>query len=135
MICLILGLGCGRMGDPTPRPRAVPRACSAQWIDLRTLEVRLPSNDVNGEELVGVEKVRVYFLPVGLAQPSAQEVLSRGEVILEKRRPDLPSPGKTLRLDLKEIIRSAGWIVVTSVRIGNVLGTPSEVIPWLDPAI
>jgi hypothetical protein len=106
-----------------------------RWIDLRALEVRLPSSDINGEELVGVEMVRVYFLPVGIAQPSSLEVVTKGEVILEKRRPDLPSPGRSLRLDLKEISRPAGWIVVTSVRVGNVVGAPSEVIPWLDPVI
>ena len=45
MICLTLalgGAGCGRKGDPTPRPRAEPGPCAAQWLDLRTLEVRLP---------------------------------------------------------------------------------------------
>jgi hypothetical protein len=138
MICLTLaltGVGCGRKGDPLPRSRAGPRACLVQWLDLRTLEVRLPSEDVRGEELVGVEKVRVYFLPVGLAQPGSSEVMARGEVILEKRRPDLPSPGEALRLDLKEISRPAGWIVVSSVRIGEVVGAPSEVLPWLDPVI
>ena len=138
MICLTLalgGLGCGRKGDPIPRPRAGPRACSAQWTELRTLEVKLPSQDANGGKLVGVEMVRVYFLPLDFAQPSSQDVLSKGEVILEKRRPDLPLPGKSLRLDLKEVSRPAGWIVVTSVRVGNVIGAPSEVIPWLDPAI
>jgi hypothetical protein len=82
-----------------------------------------------------VEQVRVYFLPVGLAQPSSQDVLAKGEVILERRRPDLPAPGGSLVLDLKEISRPAGWIVVTSVRVGNVVGAPSEVIPWLEPAI
>ena len=138
MICLTLafgGLGCGRKGDPIPRPRADPRACVVQQIDLRTLQVKLPSADVNGEELVGVEMIRVYFLPIGFVQPSSQDVLAKGEVILERRRPDLPSPGKSLRLDLKEIIRPAGWIVVTSVRVGNVVGAPSDVIPWLDPVI
>ena len=138
MLCLslaLVGFGCGRKGDPIPRPRALPSACVAQWIDLRTIEVKLPTKDVRGENLVGVEMVRVYFLPVGLAQPSSQEVMTRGEVILEKRRPDLPSPGNSLRLKLKEISRPAGWIVVTSVRVGNVVGAPSEVLPWLDPAI
>ena len=138
MLCLslaLVGFGCGRKGDPIPRPRALPSACVAQWIDLRTIEVKLPTKDVRGENLVGVEMVRVYFLPVGLAQPSSQEVMTKGEVILEKRRPDLPSPGNSLRLKLKEISRPAGWIVVTSVRVGNVVGAPSEVLPWLDPAI
>lgn len=138
MICLTLALGwagCGRKGDPIPRPRAEPGPCQARWIDLRTLDVRLPSADVRGEELVGVERVRVYFLPVGLAQPTAMDVLTLGEIILEKRRPDLPSPGQALRLDLKNVRRPAGWIVVSTVRVGNVIGRPSDVLPWLDPAI
>jgi len=138
MICLTLalgGAGCGRKGDPIPRPRAEPGPCQAHWIDLRTLDVRLPATDVKGEELVGVERVRVYFLPVGLAQPSSMDVLAQGEIVLEKRRPDLPSPGQALRLDLKDVRRPAGWIVVSTVRVGNVVGRPSEVLPWLDPAI
>lgn len=84
---------------------------------------------------MGVERVRVYFLPVGSAKPSASEVLSRGEVILERRRPDLPDPGQTLVLDLTEVVRPPGWIVVVSVRVGEVAGVPSEVLTWLDPLI
>jgi len=139
IICLALaiggGVGCGRKGDPIPRPRAEPRACSVQRLDLRILAVKLPTEDIHGNPLVGVEQVRVYFLPVGQSQPSSQDVLAKGEVILERRRPDLPAPGESLTLDLKEISRPSGWIVVTAVRVGNVLGTPSEVIPWLEPAI
>jgi len=138
MICLTLvlgGAGCGRKGDPIPRARAEPGPCRAQWIGLRILEVRLPSEDIKGGKLVGVEKVRVYFLPVGLAQPASMDVLSQGEVVLEKRRPDLPAPGQTLRLDLKDVRRPAGWVVVSTIRVGDVVGRPSEVLPWLDPAI
>lgn len=138
MICLTLALGagaCGRKGDPIPRPRAEPSACFVQWLNLRTLEVRLPAQDIHGEDLAGVEKVRVYFLPLGFAQPSSLDVLSKGEVILERRRPDLPKPGNVLRLDLRDVSRPAGWIVVTAVRVGNVVGTPSEVLAWLNPSI
>lgn len=138
MICLTLALGagaCGRKGDPIPRPRAEPGICLARWIDLRTLEVRLPAQDIRGEDLAGVEKVRVYFLPLGFAQPTSLEVLTRGEVILEKRRPDLPAPGSILRLDLRDVSRPAGWIIVAAVRGGNVVGAPSDVQPWLNPAI
>ena len=138
MLCLVLflgGVGCGRKGDPIPRPRAQAGACFAQWLKLRVLDVRLPVADIRGEELLGVEMLRVYFLPVGLVQPSSLDVMTKGEVILERRRPDLPSPGKSLRLDLGEVKRPAGWLVVTAVRVGNVVGAPSEVLPWLDPAI
>jgi hypothetical protein len=138
MICLTLalgGLGCGRKGDPIPRPRAAPGACIARWASLRTLEITLPLQDSQGDELVGVERVRVYFLPLGTSQPTAQDVMTKGEVILEKRRPDLPDPGKSLRLELKAVTRSAGWIVVTAVRVGDVVGAPSEVLVWLNPEI
>ncbi len=126
---------CGRKGDPVPRPRTAPQATEARWRDLRTLEVTLPSRDISGSDLVGVEAVRVYYVPVGAARPTAQEVLARNEVVLEKRRPDLPAPGKALVLDLANFQRPAGWIVVVAVRVGNVVGQPSEVLPWLDPAL
>jgi hypothetical protein len=138
MICLTLvagALGCGRKGNPNPRPRAAPGVCGVRWSNLRILEVSLPSQDVRGEDLVGVEQVRVYFLPLGVSRPTPSEVISRGEVLLEKRRPDLPDPGQKLLLDMKEISRPAGWITVVSVRLGNVVGVPSEVLVWLDPAI
>jgi hypothetical protein len=83
---------------------------------------------------VGVEKVRIFYLPLGFSRPSAQEVLARGDVVLEQSRPDLPSPGGTLRLDLRQVGRKPGWIVAAALRVGNVLGAPSEPLPWLDPA-
>jgi hypothetical protein len=129
------GLACGRKGDPIPRPRAEPKICVAQWATLRRVDVRLPLQDIRDHDLVGVEKVRVYYLPLGTVRPSPQEMLSRGELIFERRRPDLPSPGVSLSLDLKEISRPAGWIVVTAVRVGDILGVPSDVLPWLDPAL
>jgi len=132
---VLAGSACGRKGDPIPRPRAEPRISSAQWLGLRTVEVVLPQKDVKDRDLVGLEKVRVYYLPLGTARPTPQEVLIQGELILERRRPDLPSPGKKLTLDLKEISRPAGWIVITSVRVGDILGVPSEVLPWMDPAL
>jgi len=133
---LALGIsGCGKKGDPIPRPRAEPRICEAQWASLRKLAVRLPLQDIRGNDLVGLERVRVYYVPLGTTRPSSQEVLTKGELIYERRRPDLPSPGKQLNLDLAQISRPAGWIVVTAVRVGDILGVPSEVLPWLDPAL
>ncbi len=98
------------------------------------LEITLPRQDLHGASLVGLEAVRVYHLPLGSARPSPAEVLAKGEVVLEQRRPDLPSPGKTFYMNLKDIGRPAGWIVVTAVRAGNVVGAPSEALPWLHPA-
>ena len=128
------GLGCGRKGDPIPRTRTAPAACTAQWAGLRILAVRLPTRDVRGGRLVGLEKVRIYYLPLGYARPTGEEVLTRGQVVLERSRPDLPSPGETLDMNLNEIGRPAGWLVAIAVRVGDVVGAPSEPVAWLDPA-
>ncbi|HEX7553384.1 MAG TPA: hypothetical protein VF378_07505 [Geothrix sp.] len=130
-----LTVHCGRKGDPIPRPRAAALAVEVHQEGLRKIRLVLPSKDVHGDNLVGVEIVRVLFLPLGLAKPTPEEVFSRGEVVLERRRPDLPGPGKSLELDLKSLQRPRGWIVVVAVRLGNVAGRPSEVLPWLDPAL
>ena len=135
-VTLVILLGaCGRKGDPVPRPRARPAACEAQWKDLRLLEVRLPRQDVQGGPLVGIEKLRLVYLPLGHARPSAGEVLARGEEIQERRRPDLPRPGQALHLNLRDLGRPAGWMVVVAVRVGDVVGEPSEPLAWLDPRI
>lgn len=102
---------------------------------LRRVRLVLPTADMNGAPLVGVELVRVVYLPLGLVKPTADEVFSRGEVVLERRRPDLPGPGEPLLLDLRSLQRPPGWIVVVAVRLGDVAGRPSEVLPWMDPAL
>ncbi len=138
LVSIPLGLGsitCARKGDPIPRPRIEAQACLARWEAFRILEVTLPTADIKGNSLVGLEAVRVYHLPLGSARPSSAEVLARGEVVLEERRPDLPSPGRSFSMDLKAIGRPSGWIVVAAVRTGNVVGAPSETLPWLHPAI
>jgi len=129
-----LAVHCGRKGDPVPRPRAAAQAMEARLEGLRQVRLVLPTADVTGDSLVGVEVVRVLYLPLELAKPTPQEVFSRGEVVLERRRPDLPGPGETLLMDLKSLQRPRGWIVVVAVRLGNVAGRPSEVLPWMDPA-
>ena len=133
-LCL-LPTACGRKGDPIPGTRTAPAACGVHWASHRILEVRLPAHDVLGGALVGVEKVRVYYLPLGPARPSPETILGRGQVVLERSRPALPAPGDTLRLDLNQIGRPAGWLTVVAVRVGDVIGAPSETLPWLDPAI
>jgi hypothetical protein len=102
---------------------------------LRKVRLALPSKDVHGDDLAGVEILRVLYLPLGLAKPTPEEVFSRGEVVLERRRPDLPGPGETLVMDLDSLQRPRGWLVIVAVRLGNVAGRPSEVVPWLDPAL
>lgn len=133
-LCLLTA-HCGRKGDPIPRPRAAAQAVEVRLEGLRRIHVVLPFSDVNGQALVGVEIVRVLFLPLGLAKPTPEEVFARGEVVLERRRPDLPGPGQSLELDLTSLQRPRGWIVIVAVRLGNVPGHPSEVLPWLDPAL
>ena len=130
-----LTVHCGRKGDPIPRPRAAAMAVEVHQESLRTVRLVLPSKDVHGDDLVGVEIVRVLFLPLGLAKPTPEEVFNRGEVVLERRRPDLPGPGQSLVMDLASLQRPRGWLVVVAVRLGNVAGRPSEVLPWLDPAL
>ncbi len=126
---------CGRKGDPIPRPRAEPQAPEAHWVALRTLDVILPERDARGETLVGLEQVRIFYLPVGGIKPGARDVLMKGEVVMERRRPNLPEPGKTLRIDLSSLNRPQGWIVVVAVRVGDVTGPPSDTLAWLDPAL
>ena len=128
-------IGCGRKGDPLPRPRAATQAAQTRLLGLRRLEIILPTQDAKGASLVGVELIRVLYLPLGLVRPTPEEVFSRGEVVLERRRPDLPAPGGSLEMDLTTLQRPAGWLVVVPVRLGDVPGRPSEVIPWLDPAL
>ena len=132
VLCLA-ALACGRKGDPIPRPRTAPAACAIRWVGSRTLEVRLPGRDALGGRLVGLEKVRIYYLPLGYVRPSGAEVLARGQVVMERARPNLPDPGETLQLDLQQIGRPAGWLAATALRVGDVLGAPSEPVPWLDP--
>lgn len=131
----LLTVHCGRKGDPIPRPRAAARPMEARLEGLRKVRLVLPSADVNGQALIGVELVRVIYLPLGLVRPTAEEVFSRGEVVLERRRPDLPGPGETLLMDLTSLQRPPGWIVVVAVRLGDVAGRPSDVLPWMDPAL
>ncbi|HJV23187.1 MAG TPA: hypothetical protein VJ570_10835, partial [Holophagaceae bacterium] len=85
-------LGCGRKGDPIPRLRRPAEAPKARWKALRQLEVTLPTRDSGGDSLVGLEQVRLLWMPLGLSRPSSQELFLRGEVVLERRRPDLPAP-------------------------------------------
>lgn len=131
----LLAVDCGRKGDPLPRPRIAAQAMEVRLEGLRQVRLVLPSADVKGNPLGGVDLVRVLYLPLGLAKPAPDEVFSRGEVVLERRRPDLPGPGVALVMDLKSLQRPQGWIVVVAVRLGNVVGRPSEVLPWMDPAL
>lgn len=131
----VSAIHCGRKGDPIPRPRAAALPMEASLEGLRKVRLVLPTADVKGDALVGVELVRVIYLPLGLTKPTPEEVFNRGEVVLERRRPDLPGSGQALVMDLKSLQRPQGWIVVVAVRLGNVAGRPSEVLPWMDPAL
>lgn len=124
---------CGRKGDPVPRPRALPAPCAVQALSLRRLSVTLPAKDIAGADLTGIERVRVYYLALGAALPAAADVVAKGEVVLERSRPDLPGPGGRVDLDLAGFRRPRGWLVVVAVRVGEVLGDPGVVQPWLDP--
>ena len=131
----VVAIHCGRKGDPVPRPRAAAQAMEVHLDALRKLRMVLPLVDAKGDSLVGIEIVRVIYLPLGLAKPTPEEVFTRGEVVMERRRPDLPGPGGTFVMDLGTLQRAQGWIVVVAVRLGNVAGRPSAVLPWMDPAL
>jgi hypothetical protein len=133
-LCL-LAVDCGRKGDPIPRPRAAAQAMDVRFDGLRKLRMVLPPVDSKGNSLVGIEMVRVLYLPLGLTKPTPEEIFSHGEVVLERRRPDLPGPGEPLLVDLGSLQRPQGWIAVVAVRLGNVAGHPSEVLPWMDPTL
>lgn len=126
---------CGRKGDPVPRPRALPGPCAVSMVSLRRLKVRLPDRDLAGAQLTGVERVRIYYLTMGTSQPAPQEVVTRGEIVLERSRPDLPGPGQAFELDLSGFRRGRGWLAVVAVRVGDVVGPASETLPWLDPEL
>lgn len=98
----------------------------------RKVLATLPKGTVSGEDLVGVESVRVLFLVDAGTKPTPEEVFSRGEVVLERHRPDLPGPGGAVLLNLQGLQRPQGWISLVAVRVGNVPGRPSEVLPWAD---
>ena len=135
IILCLLAVHCGRKGDPIPKPRSAAQAMPVRLEGLRKIRLVLPSADVTGDDLTGIEVVRVLYLPLGLTKPTPDEVFNRGEVVLERRRPDLPGPGTALIMDLKSLQRPQGWIMVVAVRVGNVPGRPSEVLPWLDPTL
>lgn len=132
---LLLAPGCGRKGDPVPRPRVPPGACTVRMLTLRRLSVALPERDLQAAKLRGIERVRVYYLPLGTARPAAAEVVAKGEIVLERSRPELPGPGASLELDLDGLRRPRGWLVVVAVRVGDVVGDPGEVMTWLDPEL
>ncbi len=102
---------------------------------FKRLRVVLPEAAADASSLRGVEKVWVYYLPLGVARPAPAEVVAKGEVVLERRRPDLPGPGEALELDLSRVVRDPGWVVVSAVRVGDVVGQPSPVLPWMHAAI
>ncbi|HET6331463.1 MAG TPA: hypothetical protein VFF76_11810 [Holophagaceae bacterium] len=133
VILLLVVCGCARKGDPVPAPPLPPAAPEAAWASLRQLEVTLPALDAKGDKLRGLDAVRVLYLPLGLSRPTAQDVFTHGEIVLERRRPGLPSPGEPLRLDLSGLKRPAGWLVVVAVRAGQVPSAPGLVLPWLSP--
>ncbi|HTL98757.1 MAG TPA: hypothetical protein VL181_08125 [Holophagaceae bacterium] len=134
-LILLAVCGCARKGDPVPVPSAPPKAPVAVWASLRRLDITLPSQDVKGDALRGLDAVRILYLPLGLARPTAQDVFARGEVVFERQRPGLQDPGGTMTLDLKSLQKPAGWIVAVVVRAGQVPSGPSDVLPWMDPAI
>ncbi|MCL1908283.1 MAG: hypothetical protein FWG12_02820 [Holophagaceae bacterium] len=133
-VATILALvACGAKGDPRPNQRRQPAICDVRAIDLRTIEVVLPTLDTQGNRLSGIEAIRIYYLSLSNSYPSPLEVFQHGEAILEQRRPNIPRPGKTIVLNLSNFGRPPGWLVVVAWA-GNAPGVPSQVLPWIDPS-
>jgi hypothetical protein len=134
LLALSAFIGCGAKGDPRPKLRPAPVACTMMAIDIRTVEVVLPKKDTLGDDLVGIDAVKIYYLSLGTKFPSPMDVFLHGEPILERRRQDLPPPGSAVRLSLAHFGRPPGWLVAVAFRAGNVQGEPSAILPWLDPS-
>jgi len=133
VIKIFISAGCGARGDPVPKQPFPPDSCLVRAVNLRTIEVTLPTKDIYGNHLFGIEMIRVYYLSMGTNYPSSLEVFQQGEVVLECRRPELPVPGKIIKLNFLNFGRSSGWLVVVPFRVGNIAGVPSQVMPWVDP--
>jgi hypothetical protein len=97
------------------------------------IEVTLPTSDIEGNRLLNIEALRVYYLSMGTNYPSALEVFQQGEAVWERRRLDLPPPGKIIKVNLSNFGRSSGWLVVVPFQLGYIAGVPSQVLPWVDP--
>jgi hypothetical protein len=132
-IALLMLTGCGAKGDPKPNRRHPPAPCTVRAIGIKAIEVVLPTEDIHGNRLPGIEAVRIYYLSLGTNYPSPLEIYQQGEAVMELRRPDLPAPGKIFTLDLSGFGRPSGWLVVVSFRVGGIASVPSQVLTWVDP--
>ena len=124
--------GCGVKGDPVPHDRTRPAACLVRWSSYRVLEIRLPTKDECGNSLVGIEKVRVYYLPLSYDRPTGSSVITRGKVVMEKNRPNITNLSELVTLDMHKINYPPGWLAVVAMRVGDIVGVPSETLVWLD---
>ena len=135
LLACLVPCGCGRKGDPLPRFKTRPAACLVRWISYRVLEVTLPDKDEFGHSLLGIDKVRVYYLPLNYDRPTGDAIIARGQVIMERSQPAIADLKEPFRLDLKQLNYSSGWLTVVAVRVGDVIGVPSETLVWLDSSI
>jgi hypothetical protein len=124
--------GCGRKGDPVPHAMARPAACLVRWSSYRVLEIKLPTKDECGHSLVGIEKVRVYYLPLSYDRPTGSSVITRGKVVMEKNRQNVTNLSELVKLDLQKINYPPGWLAVVAMRVGDIIGVSSETLVWLD---
>jgi hypothetical protein len=133
-IVLTILTGCGAKGDPKPNRARPPAQCAVRMAGIRAIEVVLPTKDVHGNRLQGIEAIRIYYLSLGANFPTPLEVYQQGEAVMELRHSDLPAPGKVVRMDLSIFGRPPGWLVAVPFRVGGIPGPPSQVLAWLDPA-
>ena len=127
--------GCGRKGALLPHARTRPSACLVQWSSSRILDVKLPIADEFGRVIVGIEKVRVYYLPLERDRPTGGDIIARGQAVMEHSCQNVTSLNKIIKLNLRRFNYPAGWLTVVAVRAGGIVGVPSATFAWLDSSV
>lgn len=130
--CFVPLYGFGRKGDPVSRPRTKPAACDVEWSSYRILEIKLPVKDEHHHSLVGIDKIRIYYLSLDQNRPTGDAIVAKGKVIMEQRRSNVTNLRDSVKLDLRQLNYSSGWLTVVAMRVGDVIGVPSETLVWLD---
>ena len=133
--------GCGKQGDPMPRPRAIPRAATDLALSLRGAEALLafsyPSSTLSGLPLPGLAAVVVFEVARELPptttklviSPAEFETLARPVVTLEGAALNAAIAGDRIRvrIPLAPEAFTDGKARAWAVRTEAVRGEPS---PW-----
>jgi hypothetical protein len=99
LLCVVLLSGCGKQGDPAPRPRAVPQA--AQDLTLRVrgdvvlAELSYPTSTLAGLPLEGLEWATLYAADIA-APPEGRAVRVATAALEAQARPVAVLAGEDL---------------------------------------